>query len=290
MRKMKPDFFVHTGDYVYLDVANPMAGAPELVCHKWNRQNALPAVRDFYAVVPSYIMRDDHDSLRNDCWPTNKRTLGDVTFDEAVKIAYDHMPIAAKPYRTFRWGQDLQIWMVEGREYRSPNKAPDGPEKTIWGKEQKDWFTRTVTESDATFKILFSPTPVVGPDRDNKHDNHANRDFATEGRWLRRFLADQKNMFVINGDRHWQYVSVCPETGVWEFSQGPASNEHAAGWKPDDRRPAHRFLRVNGGFVAAEVFRDNGEPKIRFTHYTIDGKPVHQEEFSKLPVEQRREE
>ncbi|MBN1912461.1 MAG: alkaline phosphatase D family protein [Pirellulales bacterium] len=277
MRRMKPDFFVHTGDYVYLDWADPMGATPELVCHKWNRQNGLPSVRDFYAVVPSYLVRDDHDSLRNDCWPGG-RTLGDMTLDKSVAIWYDHMPIGKKSYRTFRWGKDLQIWIVEGREYRSPNTMPDGPEKTIWGKTQKDWFTRTVTESDATFKILFSPTPVVGPDRvEGKHDNHSNVDFATEGRWLRRFMADQRNMYVINGDRHWQYVSVCPDTGLWEFSQGPASNSHAEGWKPDDLRPEHRFLRVKGGYVAAEVFREKGEPKIRFTHYDVKGRPVHEE-------------
>ena len=40
-------------------------------------------------------------------------------------------------YRTFRWGKDLQIWLVEGRDFRSPNNMPDGPDKTIWGAEQK---------------------------------------------------------------------------------------------------------------------------------------------------------
>ena len=76
-----------------------------------------------------------------------------------------------RTHRTIRWGKDLQIWLVEGRDFRSPNTMPDGPGKTIWGKEQKQWFFDTVKASDATFRILLSPTPIVGPDRKNKNDN-----------------------------------------------------------------------------------------------------------------------
>lgn len=62
-----------------------------------------------------------------------------------------------KTYRTVRWGKDLQIWMVEGRDFRSPNTMEDGPEKTIWGAEQMAWFKRTVQASDATFRVLTHP-------------------------------------------------------------------------------------------------------------------------------------
>ena len=76
---------------------------------------------------------------------------------------------------------------------------PDGPGKTIWGKEQKQWFFDTVKASDATFRILLSPTPIVGPDRKNKNDNHANAGFTHEGNEIRTFIGEQKNMFVICG-------------------------------------------------------------------------------------------
>ncbi|MFO1020336.1 MAG: alkaline phosphatase D family protein [Planctomycetales bacterium] len=48
-------------------------------------------------------------------------------------------------------------------EIRSPNDIPDGPEKTIWGSEQKAWLQRTLLESDATWKILISPHRRPGP-------------------------------------------------------------------------------------------------------------------------------
>ena len=44
-------------------------------------------------------------------------------------------------------------------------------------------------------------------------------------------------MYVVCGDRHWQYVSKHPKYGIVEFSIGPNSNEHAGGWKQEDVRP-----------------------------------------------------
>ncbi len=103
--------------------------------------------------------------------------------------------MGSSTYRTIRWGQDLQIWLVEGRDFRSPNDAPDGPDKTIWGKEQLAWFQSTVTNSDATFRILISPTPIVGPDhlwKSGTIDNLVAEGRAYEGNLLREFLAAEK--------------------------------------------------------------------------------------------------
>lgn len=80
--------------------------------------------------------------------------------------------------------------MVEGRDYRSPNALPPGPEKSIWGEKQKAWLQQTLLESDAVFKILVSPTPMVGPDDLRKQDNHTNPlGFRAEGeaffQWLK---------------------------------------------------------------------------------------------------------
>jgi alkaline phosphatase D len=179
-------------------------------------------------------------------------------------------------YRTFRWGRDLQIWLTDGRDFRSPNRQTDGPEKTIWGAEQKAWFKRTVKESMATWKVLISPTPLVGPDRKNKNDNHANAGFKHEGdeirAWLRASVPD--NFFVICGDRHWQYHSVHSETGLHEFSVGAASDEHAGG-SPGEDKAVHRFHRVKGGFLAASVRPEGKQSAIRFELRDVKGDVVY---------------
>jgi alkaline phosphatase D len=223
--------------------------------------------------VSTYWLKDDHDTLSNDTWPG--RHVGELTFAEGQRIFRQQAPLSDGPtYRTFRWGHDLQIWLTEGRDFRSPNRLADGPEKTIWGAEQKAWFKRTVKESDATWKVLVSPTPLVGPDRTTgKNDNHSNAAFRHEGDelrdWIKLNVAD--HFFVVCGDRHWQYHSVHPETGVNEFSVGAASDQHAGG-SPGENKAIHHYHKVQGGFLAVQVAREAGLAKITFELRAVDGR------------------
>ena len=273
--ELEPSFFVHTGDIVYYD---GWAKNTELARWGWARMYSLPTNVAFHRQVPAYFIKDDHDTWQNDTWHTQESLfMGDLTFQDGVEIFREQVPVGDRTYRTFRWGQDVQIWLVEGRDYRSANPDPDGPQKTIWGAEQKAWFKETVEASDATFRILISPTPLVGPDRDNKNDSHANAAFAFEGRELREFIAQQEGMIVICGDRHWQYISVDAETGVREYASGPASDEHAGGWSNDDVRPEHRYLNVIGGFLAVTAERRDGTPTLTLRHHGVDGEILNED-------------
>ena len=278
MLELGIDFFVHTGDILYYD---NQAKDQALARWHWSRTYSLPTNFRFHKKVASYFIKDDHDTWINDCWPGYEtKFMGEFTFEQGQAIFLEQVPIQGKTYRTYRWGKDLQVWLMEGRDFRSPNTDPDGPDKTIWGKEQKDWFFSTAEQSDATFKILISPTPIVGPDRLNKHDNHSNKDFTFEGNEIRNFIADQKNMYVVCGDRHWQYISKDSETGVKEYSCGPASNEHAGGWSNDMLMPEHEYLNVIGGFLAVQIKRENDNPILIMTHYSVDGEVLNSETIS----------
>lgn len=270
MLKLDPEFFVHTGDIVYYDKDFPFATDVASARFKWHRMYSYPNHMEFHRRVPSYFIKDDHDTLRNDCWPG--QTYGDLTWQQGLALFREQVPMGDKTYRTVRWGKDLQIWLVEGRDFRSPNRTPDGPDKTLWGKEQKQWFFRTVQESDATFKILISATPLVGPDRSGKNDNHANKNFSHEGNELRKFIGQQKNMYVACGDRHWQYASVDPETGVEEFCSGPTTKKHSGGFSEKNRDPKmHKYLNIIGGFLSVTVERRDAKPTAIFRHHQVDG-------------------
>ncbi|MDA0349262.1 MAG: alkaline phosphatase D family protein [Verrucomicrobia bacterium] len=277
-RVVKPDFMVHAGDIEYYDKADPWARSVELARHKWNRIFALPYQVDFYRQFASYFIKDDHDTLKNDAWPGEN--YGDLTWEQGLAIYREQVPIGKKTYRTIRWGKDLQIWMVEGRDFRSPNNIEDGPGKTIWGEEQKAWFFKSFAESDASFKVLISPTPIVGPDRGSKNDNHANEGFTWEGNQIREFMGKQKNAFVLCGDRHWQYASVDKKTGTREYSAGAGSNMHAGGYKMENREDAHKYLQIKGGFLGVNVKRSKGIPHISLTHYDVDGNIQNNEIFA----------
>lgn len=278
MLALDPRFLVMTGDLVYYDSNEPRAVTPALARLHWERMFSLPRLIAMLRITGTYWLKDDHDTLTDDSWPGMK--AGELTFGEGQQIFRQQAPLGESIYRTFRWGRDLQIWFTDGRDFRSPNRTPDGPEKTIWGAEQKAWFQRTLVESDATWKVLVSPTPLVGPDRENKNDNHSNAGFAHEGdelrTWLKQHVPD--NFFWVCGDRHWQYHSVHPTTGVQEFSVGAASNSHAGG-SPGENPQIHRFHRVQGGFLCVELGRDNDASAITFQLRDVNGKISYEATF-----------
>ncbi len=273
MQELAPDFFVHTGDVVYHDKPGPLAKSAALARYKWNRIYSMPLQRSFHANVSSWFMTDDHDVLKNDCWPG--QSYGDLSWEEGLSIFREQTPSGPSPYRSQRWGKDLEVWFVEGREFRSPNNMTDGPLKSIWGAEQKAWFFETFAASDATFRVLISSTPVVGPDRSSKKDNHANEAFKTEGDELRAFLASQEDAYVICGDRHWQYVS--EDSGVREYSCGPTTDRHAGGFSKKNRSEAHRYLKVCGGFLAVSLEHPEDEATLIFRHHAADGSVNHED-------------
>ncbi len=299
MHRMAPDFFVHTGDIEYYDKPGPFAMTEELMRFKWDRMFALPLQRNFWNQTTSYFMRDDHDVTKNDSYPG--KDYGTVSFERGLEIFEEQFPSLSneKFYKTIRWGRDLQIWIMEGRKYRSKNNMPDGPGKTIWGEEQKEWLFKTIKESDATFKVLITATPILGPDHKKKNDNHANEGFAYEGNEIREFLNQFDNLYIVTGDRHWQYVSHKSGTNLWEFATGPSTYKHSYGWHHLDFLPEHRFLRSErgGGFLKGSIsykgyktdqesisWEDGFDPNqvyLTFTHHDVNGKILHKEVFTR---------
>lgn len=279
MESLQPDFAIHAGDIEYYDKPQPYAWTIPLMRFKWARIFSLPSNREFYSRTTSYFLKDDHDTLKNDCWAGQR--YGVVSFEQGVRLFNEEQfPSHTPRYKTVQWGRGLQLWLLEGRDYRSPNDAPDGPGKTILGETQKRWLLETLAASDADFKLVVSPTPIVGPDRKNKHDNYANTNFAYEGEQLRRELSRHDGVIVLCGDRHWQYASRDSETGLWEFGCGPGSEEHQLGWKQGDRRPQHEFLRVAGGFLSGQLdYLPDGSATLALRHRTVDGEPVSRFEF-----------
>ena len=229
MLRVKPHFFVGTGDNIYYDTPKkPRAETIPQMRQKWHEQFVQPRYKKFFANVPTYWMIDDHDYRIDD---------GDNSGDylpspeTGLRIMLEQLPYGpmedgpkTKTYRTHRVNKDLQVWFTENRRYRSDNAMKDGPNKSIWGAEQKAWLKKTLAESDATFKLMISPTPMVGPDDKRKFDNHTNFNGFRHERdeffaWLNKTGIAKKNFYLVCGDRHWQYHAV-HRSGIEEFSCG----------------------------------------------------------------------
>ena len=242
-------------------------------------------------------MIDDHDYRIDD---------GDNSGDYAPspklakRIMMEQLPYAkmndetALTYRTHRISKDLQIWMPEGRIYRSANAMPDGPDKTIWGAEQKAWLKKTLKESDAKFKLLISATPMIGPDDLRKTDNHTNIGGFRHERdeffaFLKESGIDKKGFYIICGDRHWQYHSI-DSSGIEEFSSGSLLDANSRlGRKPGDpkstdpdgliKQPYYQTPR-SGGFMTVEANPEKGEAaaKLTITWHDEHGELLHKTE------------
>ena len=289
--KLQPDFLVGTGDNVYYDTPDkPRAESIPELRQKWHEQFVQPRYRDLFTAVPTYWMIDDHDYRIDD---------GDNSGDykptpaEGRRMMLEQLPVAptrdsnAKTYRTHRTSKDLQVWFPENRMYRSANADPDGPDKSIWGTEQKAWLKLTLAASDAKFKLLISPTPMIGPDDLRKTDNHCDIGGFRHERdeffaWLKK--SNIENFYIICGDRHWQYHSVDP-SGIEEFSCGALVDANSRlGRKPGDpqstdadatiKQPYYQTPR-SGGFL---MVHSSGAGTLRFVWHDERGAVLHQQE------------
>lgn len=232
MKKQRPEFFVGTGDIVYYDNKFRRSETVAELRLCWHEQFRFPRMINFFQDVPTYWSKDDHDFRFNDSDNSSPRLPLSKT---GIDLFKEQLPIVAQSdlksptYRTYRVSKQLQIWLSEGRDYRSPNEMKDGPKKTMWGIEQRAWLQRTLKDSDAKWKILISPTPMVGPDMAKKSDNHASlsgfRHEADEFfAWLTKNQIE--NFTTVCGDRHWQYHSI-HRSGVEEFACGALNDENS---------------------------------------------------------------
>ena len=259
---IKPDFFVGTGDNVYYDSPDRKnAETTDEVRLKYHEQFSLMRFKNLYAEVPTFWEIDDHDYRKND-----SDRSGDYlpTPQMGRDLMLEQYPVSkqgdkdALTYRTVRASKDLQVWFVENRMYRSDNKDKDGPQKSIWGKKQKEWLKRTLLASDAKFKVLVSPTPMIGPDDAYKIDNHCNTDGFTYERdeffkWLKETGINKKGFYLACGDRHWQYHSISKE-GIEEFSCGALVDANARlGRKPGDPKSNDPNATIKQPYTQSEA-------------------------------------
>lgn len=263
-----------TIDDAYWSARGEPAKSQQDIRGKYHIEFNQPRFHSLLSRVGTYWAKDDHDFRTNDSDPHMENPvsteLGIYSLKEQLPIARLDDP-KAKTYRTHRVSKDLQVWMTEGRDYRSPNTMPDGPDKTLWGAEQREWLKRTLVESDATYKVLVSPTPMVGPEDAYKNDNHCLPDgFLHEGNAFFNWLKDESGIstdqfFIVCGDRHWQYHSI-HETGYHEFSSGALDDSSGrVGRVPGDPESTdpHATVtqlyvhdtpeKVSGGFISLDI-------------------------------------
>lgn len=184
------DFFLALGDMIYADFTceatglygnaqvpgefGPSADMPNYWAHwRYNRED--PGYQQMLARIPYYAIWDDHE-VTNDFGPLHVAP-GPIKDNEKPLIALglaaflDYNPIAEhaetpkRIYRSFRWGKHVELVILDTRQYRDANFAPDDPKtpKSMLGREQLAWLKDTLARSDATWKIVISSVPLSVP-------------------------------------------------------------------------------------------------------------------------------
>ncbi len=244
MAQHHPDFFLFLGDTVYADqecgTNAHLPGADYVASslaefhgkHRYNR--ADPALQAFFRTTSVFAIWDDHEVRNNFSGPT------EPLMPIGRQAMVDYWPIegpADEPqrlYRAVRWGRHLEMFILDTRQYRSDNDAPDGPAKTMLGAAQREWLLHGLAASDATWKVIVTSVPLgiyTGGDSWTAANifgfvRHAPVGFVHERDLILRFIRDQhlRNVVFIAGDvHHAEFMRHEPWPGVvvHELVAGP---------------------------------------------------------------------
>jgi alkaline phosphatase D len=330
LAKLPMDFFIGLGDMIYADALCESSGrygnaqvqgnfqqsaALSQFWSHWSYSREDTGFQALLSRVPYYAVWDDHEVV-NDFGPasdirdTAPYRAGVHLIPVALRAFLDYNPIIPprvlplRLYRSVRWGQQLEMFILDTRLYRDPNIRVDDPDnpKTMLGAQQLDWLKEGLAASDATWKVIVTSVPLTiptGHPPENGRDGWASGDgdtgFEQELLGLLRHLRDKhvRNIVFIATDVHFASAqrlrpfSDSPKFIVHEFVAGPLN----AGLFPRDEldptlnperllyfgpeRPIEAWSEarqwMNYGFVDI-----NRRGTLRFAIHDVNGKPVRQ--------------
>ena len=198
MRKLKPDFFLHSGDTVYADGVlkaevplgdgkiwkNIVTEAKSKVAETLDefrgqyKYNLLDEnLRRFHAEVPQLWQWDDHEVLNN--WSPGKDLSRNLAYTEkniavlaarAAKAFHEYAPVTPQSeeqqrvYRKVSYGPLLDVFVIDMRTYRAANsfnrQKEEGSETVYLGKPQIKWLQDGLKQSKAVWKVIASDMPL----------------------------------------------------------------------------------------------------------------------------------
>jgi len=152
IRLLEPDLYINTGDLHYGDV---MENSLDAFASLYDLTLTQPGQAALYRSVPIAYTWDDHDFGPNDSSSTSpSRQAALLSYREHVPH-YDFMldgfdaPIA----QAFTIGRTRFI-LTDTRSMRNPSTVADGPQKSMLGSEQLEWFLVEISTALDTFPIV----------------------------------------------------------------------------------------------------------------------------------------
>lgn len=211
-----PELYVSLGDFPYTDNGPPAATVEEYRARHAAARTS-PHVRAMLRSVAVRAIYDDHE-FRND-WDAMRRDEDPSRYDAAMQAWDEFFPLRGAPavkYRSWRWGANVECFLLDCRRYRSANAAPDGADKTMLGETQRAWLVDGIKRSTATFKLVFTSVPL---DFGNTGKDHW-IGFIAERTLLFDAVAGVPGVLFVSADQHW-FATHRHARGIREFQVGP---------------------------------------------------------------------
>jgi alkaline phosphatase D len=211
-----PDLFVSLGDFPYTDNGPPAMTLDEYRARHVEARTS-ERVRRLLGAVGLRAMYDDHE-FRND-WDAMYREAERDRYVAAMQAWDEFFPLRATGarYRSWRWGGNVECFLLDTREFRSANAATDNANKTMLGETQLAWLLAGVRASSAPFKLVFTSVPL---DFGDGNDHWSS--FTTERTRLFDALAGVPGVLFLSADQHW-FAAHRHTRGIREFQVGPFS-------------------------------------------------------------------
>lgn len=271
IHQYNPDFFLFLGDTIYGDHLCPSPPnepgadfkATTLDAYRLRHryQRGAEALRRFLIGTPVYVVWDDHEVRNNFAGPYDEQMpAGRQALREYWPIV-SPLEDSQRLYRTVRYGADLEIFILDVRQYRSRNADRDGTSKTMLGAMQLAWLLNGLQTSTATWKVIATPVPLSIPKGGDSsvpgNDGWAGGPDGTGFERERQVIVDTilnckiKNVVFLSGDVHWVQANVYDpnQDGVVDFHEyivGPLS------------APAGRFAPTQMVLHPTELFYETG--------------------------------
>lgn len=248
------DLIVFLGDYIYgkhaaKDAVRSHNSSEPKTLSRYRVRHALyktdPDLQAAHAAYPWLCTWDDHE-VANDY--AGDQPEDDVPLVEfvtrrlvAYKAYYEHMPLrhrmrptadGMRLYAQMGWGDLARFFILDGRQYRSPQACPRpdrkggantvdvqacpqlfSPERTMLGGRQEGWLATALELTPARWNVLAQQTMMAQHDQQPGPGRQAWTDgwdgYPVARKTLLDFLAAKKtpNPVVIGGDTHAFYVS-----------------------------------------------------------------------------------
>lgn len=278
MLAQDPAFFIFNGDTIYADATTKVGGAAKTLPQYWAKYKQNREDGHFQALasrVPLVVNWDDHEVANDFRGPEEPlMPIGRQAFHE-------YWPLSVGPeriYRSLRWGREVEVFVLDGRQYADPLDAPDGPDKSLLGREQRDWLLDGVTRSTATWKVLVTSSPLsILRSAQGPQDDYVS--FEHELRLILDAFRDAgvTNFVWLTADVHWGQAIEYPERGFWEFVGSPIGANPRVAPRPLSPTfgPQERFLRLKQRLYGS-VFADASAGSLRVRLHDEGGKDIYE--------------